>query len=543
MDTLLTNIRDFFSRLSIAQRVSLGAVVLLVLVSLIAIILFANRSEFSLLFGHLPETTASEVVEVLKSENIEYELRDGGSSIYVPNEHVYDLRLRLAREGIITDGANGYEIFDENMLGMTDFMQKLNMRRALEGELARTISSIEQVSMARIHLVIPERSPFRETQTEPTASVVLDLKSGARLSPANIEGIIALVAGSVEGLEPADVNILDSKGNMLSDPDSANPDLQLTTNQMRMQEEKEAYLTEKAQSLLEQMLGPGNAIIRLNLELDFSRSITENNLIDPESQTVIAEERLQEEAEIENANSSVRNYEVSRTRETVEKSAGEIAYLSVSVILNYREAVPAEAEQAVEQVAYEPIPAAEMANIEMLVKETVGWREDRGDGFAISQIQFDTSMDEQIAQQISDQKRREMIELGIRYGFMLLGLGLAAWLVKATSNRAKEVIEAQKPALITASGHQMADGSMVEGQARLPGAGGGEGEDELILVEDIYTSKLSPEAKARLKAKQQMLDDLKDSIIENPEEAAGLLRNWLMSDTRKADEMAAQAEE
>ena len=542
MDTLLTNIRDFFTRLSIAQRISLGLVVLLVLVSLISIILFANKSEYSLLFGHLPETTASEVVEVLKTENIEYELRDGGSSIYVPNEHVYDLRLRLAREGIITDGANGYEIFDENMLGMTDFMQKLNMRRALEGELARTISSIDQVSMARIHLVIPERSPFRETQVEPTASVVLDLKSGSRLSPTHIEGIIALVAGAVEGLEPADVNILDSKGNMLSDPDSSNPDLQLTTNQMRMQEEKEIYLTEKAQSLLEQMLGAGNAIIRLNLELDFSRSITENNLIDPESQTVIAEERLQEEAEVENANSSVRNYEVSRTRETVEKSAGEISYLSVSVILNYREMEPAE-EAETEQVLYEPIPAEEVANIEMLVKETVGWREDRGDGFAISQIQFDTSMDEQIAQQISDQKRREMIEMGIRYGFMLLGLGLAAWLVKATSNRAKEVIEAQKPALIKAAGRQMSDGSIVEGQARLPGAGGGSGDDELILVEDIYTSKLSPEAKARLKAKQQMLDDLKDSIIENPEEAAGLLRNWIMSDTRKADEIAEQVEE
>ena len=134
-----------------------------------------------------------------------------------------------------------------------------------------------------MHLVMPERSPFRETQTTSTASVVVDMKSGARLSAEHIAGVIALVSGAVEGLEPTDVNILDTNGNMLSDPDAKNSDGRLSSNQMRMQTEKEAYLQEKAQSLLDQMLGDGNSILRVNLELDFSRSVLESSMIDPKA--------------------------------------------------------------------------------------------------------------------------------------------------------------------------------------------------------------------------------------------------------------------
>ena len=152
------------------------------------------------------------------------------------------LRLRFAGEGIVSDGSSGYEIFDQNTLGMTDFMQKLNLKRALKGELARTISGIEQVEASRVHLVIPERSPFRETQAPATASVVVDLKGNSKLSLAHIEGMVALVAGAVEGLEPNDVTILDANGSHLSDPNAGDNENQLTTNQLRLQTEKEAYL-------------------------------------------------------------------------------------------------------------------------------------------------------------------------------------------------------------------------------------------------------------------------------------------------------------
>ncbi len=540
MDTFFKNIIAFLGRLSVGQRVAIGTVVLGTIVALVGLTAWFQQANYALLFGNLPQTAASQVVEILQNEEIDYKLKDGGTAIYVPNDMVYDLRLRFAREGIISDGVTGYEIFDQSTLGMTDFMQKLNLRRALEGELSRTIASIDQVEAARVHLVIPERSPFRESQNTATSSVVLELKPGVRLSEANIQGITALVAGAVEGLEASDVNIIDTAGKMLSNPDGNDGDTRLSSTQMRLQQEKEQHLSAKAQSLLDEMLGAGNGIIRLNMELDFSRSVTENNQIDPESQTVIAEERLQEEGDVDNASSSVKNYEVSRTVQTIEKSVGDIAYLSVSVILNYQK-IPPPADAPDALPTYEPHSDAQIAQIEALIKESVGWRGDRGDGFAISQIQFDTTMDEQLAQQLREEKKREQIEMYVRYALMVLALGIAFWLIRTATQKAKEV--AGLPPR-DARGQLLNQPKAVgpDGQPQLTSGSGptrnGEQED-LVLIDDVYTSTLSPEAKARLKAKHKMLADMIDSIKANPEEAANLIRNWLTADKMKENQMSA----
>lgn len=540
MENFFQNIRAFYDRLPTRQRIGIGLVMLGSIVSLILITVWAQRIEYGLLFGNLPETAANDVVQILQTENINYELKDGGTSVYVPKDKVYDLRLRFAGEGIVSDGSSGYEIFDRNTLGMTDFMQKLNLKRALEGELARTISGIEQVEAARVHLVIPERSPFRETQAPATASVVVDLKGNSRLSLAHIEGMVALVAGAVEGLEPNDVNILDANGSLLSDPNAGNNETTLTTNQLRLQTEKEAYLTSKAQTLLDQMLGPNNSILRVNLELDFSRAVRENSTIDPESQTVIAEERLQEEGDIDNASSSVRNYEVSRSVETIEKSVGDISYLSVSVILNYKyqpltedEIVEANLDTPVENFA--PHSDEELARIEALVKESVGWRQDRGDGFALSQIQFDTTQEDRINAELQTQRRNEQIETYVRYGLMIIALGLAAWLIMSASRRAKETVEASKAKAIEEIKAKERK-SLSEGSDDLQ-----MGPDGLMLIDDFYTSKLSPEARAKLKAKQAMLEEIKEQVMADPQRAANLLRSWIATEEVQ-EEAAAEPE-
>ncbi len=535
MENFFENLKAFIGRLTNQQRLGIGLVVLVATVCLISIAYWAQQKEYSLLFGNLSETSASQVVETLNTEGIDYELKEGGTTIYVPSDKVYDLRLRFAGEGIVSDGSSGYEIFDQNTLGMTDFMQKLNLRRALEGELARTISNIAQIEAARVHLVIPERSPFRETQTNASASVVIDLKSGTRLSLGHIEGMISLISGAVEGLEPSDVNILDTNGNMLSDPDAGDADSRLTSNQLRLQAEKEAHLVEKAQSLLDQMLGSDNSVLRVNLELDFSRSIVENNTIDPESQTVIAEERLQEEGDIDNASSSVKNYEVSRSVQTVEKSVGDISYLSVSVILNYKQDTRP-ADEA--DITYSPYPDNEITKIEALVKESVGWRADRGDGFAISQIQFDTSSEDTMTAQFAKQQRRENTEMYIRYGLMILALGLAGWLIKSALQKVNKNTDTGSPRMLDGRLQVNESGELTgDGRRLIAGPNGtmipasDQSGDDLILLDDFYTSKLSPEAKAKLKAKQKMLEEMKQSIMADPQDAADLLRSWLVSDS------------
>ena len=543
MQTFLYNVRQFLSRLSLGQKVSLGVMLLGTVAILAGAAYWAGRPDYALLFGGLEPADANRVVESLTEQGVSYQLKESGTAVYVPSKEVYELRLHFAGEGIISDGPAGYELFDEGTLGMTDFMQKLNMKRALEGELGRTIASIRQVEMCRVHLVMPERSPFRQAQVRASASVVLQMAGSVQLTAAQIEGIGALVAGAVEGLAPSDVTVLDARGNMLSDPEAGNPDLASGSNQLRMQQTVELRLTDNGQSMLDQMLGPGNAIVRVAATLDFTRSVSEREVIDPESATVISEERLEEEGDAGalNANSSVRNYEMSRTRERSEKSLGDVADLSISVILNYKKVVvapPDSLDEAEPEVTFEPYTAAELSEIEAIVKNAVGFQEERGDRFAIHQTQFDTSDDTEMIDELNRQRQREQIRLYIRYGLMAIALVLATLLIRSASRRLQTVEEEEREAAFAALA--AAERPYLEGEAgearQLAGseaAGLLEPPEALnVNVDDFYASKLTDEAKARLKAKHLMFEEIREQVLSRPETTADVLRSWLAEDAQ-----------
>ena len=531
MNAFFQDLRAFFGRLSVGQQVSLGAVLLGGVALLVFIANWANQPDYALLFGSLEPADADRVVEALRERGTPYELKEGGSAVYVPRGEVYELRLHFAGQGVVSDGPAGYELFDGGTLGMTDFMQKLNLKRALEGELARTIASIRQVETARVHLVMPERSPFREAQAEPSASVVVQLSGSARLTEAQIEGIGVLVAGAVEGLAPPDVTVLDTRGNLLSRPDVGDPDAAASTNQLRAQRAIEAHLAEQGQSMLDRVLGPGNAIVRVAATLDFSRAATERDLIDPESATVISEERLDETGDAQNANSSVRNFEMSRTRERMEKSVGDVAYLTVSVILNQKYAPTAGEAGGVSEGEVVSYAEEELVNVEALVKNAVGFSPERGDRFAIHQTRFDTSADQQVATEMEAVRQQERIQLYLRYGLMLLALALAGWLVYAVSRQLAGRTSAagasgslRLGASGAASGGLLTDGSQ---GAELAAA-----QRQGLLGEDVYLSKLSPEAQAQLNAKHVAFEEVKKRVLEDPESAAKLVRSWLGEDLK-----------
>ena len=542
MQTFLNNIRQFLSRLSLGQKVALSVMLVGTLAILGGISYWAGKPDYALLFGGMEPTEANSVVEALGERGVKYELKENGTAIYVPREDVYELRLHFAGEGMVSNGPAGYELFDEGTLGMTDFMQKLNMKRALEGELARTIASVRQIEVCRVHLVIPERSPFRQTQARPSASVALQLTGNTRLTLAQIEGITALVAGAVEGLAAADVTVLDAQGNMLSNPDAGNADLTAGTNQLKMQQAVEARLMEKGQSMLDQVLGHGNAIVRVTAALDFTTSVSERDVIDPESATVISEERLEENGDQTtlSANSSVRNYELSRTRERSEKSLGDIADLSVSVILNYKKVIitpPDSVEDAEPEETFEPYSDAKLTEIEALVKNAVGFQEERGDRFAIHQTRFDTSTDDEMADELRRHRRQEQFQQYIRYGLMGLALILATLLIRSASRRLYVAEEEAEQAALEATQARNLLGA-VSGEAGELGEGGEAAgllapPEEVIAVDDFYASKLTDEAKARLKAKHLMFEEIRKQVVERPDATAEVLRSWLAEDSQK----------
>ena len=181
-----------------------------------ALIIWANRPDYGLLYSNLEAGQASQIVADLKSKSIPYQLKDAGKTVLVPTKQISELRIDYAARNLVSTGAIGYEIFDKNNLGLTEFMQKVNLKRALQGEISKTINQIDAIQQSRVHLVIPEPSLFQEQEIRSSASVILKTKGGYSLTRKQILGITQMVAGSVEGLAAEDVSIIDSFGNILT---------------------------------------------------------------------------------------------------------------------------------------------------------------------------------------------------------------------------------------------------------------------------------------------------------------------------------------
>jgi len=533
MENLFARIRQRLGMLTLGQQLGLGGITVGTIALLVTTAYWLNQPEYALLFGDLKPDNANQIVQTLREDGVPYELRNQGTAVYVPKSSVHELRLEFSAQGMAQNGQTGYELFDQGTLGMTDFMQKLNSKRALEGELAQTVSQMGQVQSARVHLAKPKRDPFQDTdEQQTTASVVVGLQ-GSSLSQPQVQGITQLVSGAVEKLEPGQVTVLDSKGNMLSDPKSGNENIQLTSTQMEMQRSVEEELMQQGQSMLKRVLGTGNAVVRVSADLNFDKEVVTENRIDPESATVISEEQTRENSEGEEtanstATSTVRNYEVSRTEKRTENSVGEVSRLTVSVMVDHKQTGEEDGEPV-----YEPRSEVEMQKIEEAVKSAVGFDESRGDDFTIEQTRFDGAQATRAGQVVRDQGGGVDTRTYLRYGLILLAIGAAVWIARSIGQQLTRP-PAEKPTALQPSQPDQLDQADAESQLDEDGSPaaleGEEEEEEFVLEEDMYTSKLSKEAKARIEARSEMFEEIQDQVREHPEQTAELVRAWLVDD-------------
>jgi flagellar M-ring protein FliF len=254
MDEIKKNILALWKGLSASRKLSLVASFLLSLAVLGGVVYLASKPKLTLLYGGMQPAEAQKVVEYLDSKKIEYEVGDAGRSVLVPAAQVYSIRMGLASQGIptLSDGGVGFELFDKPTFGMSDFMQRANYYRALQGELARTIRQLDEVANARVLIVVPEDKLFGQDHTEAKASVFVQLQPGRSLGEEQVRAIQFLVANGVEGLQPEHVAVVDSSGRTMagsdSDTDSTGP---LTDKQRQARADLESYLQEKAQSMLD----------------------------------------------------------------------------------------------------------------------------------------------------------------------------------------------------------------------------------------------------------------------------------------------------
>jgi flagellar M-ring protein FliF len=272
--------QNLWGSLSMGQRLALGGVLLAVFAGILLVAQWAGRPPYGVLFSNLESQDAGAVTGKLRDQKIDYRLTDGGRTIQVPQDKVYDLRLSLATEGLPRGGSAGFELFDKPNFTATDFTQHLNYRRALEGELERTIRELDGVGEARVHVAMPEKQLFLEKEEPVTASIVLHVRPGRQISERQVGGIVHLVSSAVEGLKPDNVTVHDAQGELLSGG-SGGPAPQLTGSQVELQMAFERRLEAKLQRLGDQVLGPGNSAVRVSAELNWDRMETTSETYRP----------------------------------------------------------------------------------------------------------------------------------------------------------------------------------------------------------------------------------------------------------------------
>ncbi len=409
-----------FASLPLTQRFAVLVGLAAAVAGLAAVGLWTQQPDMQALFTNLSADDAGSIVDRLKEMKVPYEIGGSGTTVMVPSAQVHDLRLQLASQGLPHGGGFGFEIFDRTSLGVSEFVQKVNYRRALQGELARTIAQMPEVERARVHLALPERRLFSSDQDRARASVVLGVKGGQSLSKAQVQGIVRLVASSVEGLQAHDVTVVDGHGRLLSGS-AGDETARLSDSQLEYQRSLEKDIEGRIQTMLERIVGTNKAVVRVSSMLNFRQVETTEERYDPNGQVVRSEQRGQEKASgsngvsggvpgvasnvppgkeaepaqtsstnSQNKNETV-NYEISRTVSKIVEPIGTIKRLSAAVLVdgkyegNKAEGGQAEGETAKKYVARSP---EELKQIEEIVKKAMGYSADRGDEVQVVNAQF-----------------------------------------------------------------------------------------------------------------------------------------------------------
>jgi len=397
------------------------AVALAVTVASIALVVLAfswsQREDYQILFTNLSEADSGQIAQKLKEMKIPYRAEAGG--IYVPSGSVYDVRLQLASQGLPQGGGIGFEIFDKTSFGTTEFVQKLNYKRALQGELARTIMAMGPVDQCRVHLAIPERSLFAREGEErrPTSSVLVRLRQGKVLSASQVDGIVHLVASSVEGLDSKDVTVVDTKGNVLSRLSDGVAGI--SSSQFSFQSEYGKELETRIVSILSPVVGKGKVRAKVSAEIDMTRVETTEEKYDPESQVVRSEQKQTEKSSTVGASgvpgvasnlpgkktaastpsqgssekkTQTVNYEITKVISRKIKAPGIVKKVTAAVLVDGTYA----AQQGSKEMKYVPRQEEELRRYEELVKEAIGFTQERGDQVKVVNMPFEAVPGEEL---------------------------------------------------------------------------------------------------------------------------------------------------
>ncbi len=428
MNAQLSQFLRFIKSLPLSKKISLVFLLGTVMTGLTMMFFLANRQEYQVLFSNLAPEDGGAVVARLKELNLPYRLEANGSVVMVPAESVYDTRLLLAGEGLPNSGNVGFEIFDRSDFRTSQFVQQLNYQRALQGELARTINQFEEVKQSRVFIVIPKDSLFVEDRKPASASIQLELYKD--LPPDKLSAIIHLVANAVEGLEPDQVSVVDTRGRVIFKGRDDSPEAgSLSSAQLDYKWKIENDIRNNVQSMLEKIVGAGKAIVRVTSEIDFNKETLSAEEYDPDATAVRSSRDIQElfnsgaetgaagdpvinqragimpedgaEGQSRTKRDVSTNYEINRLVKTVVKPAGSIRRLSVAAVIDGRYE-PEKQEDGTVKSVYVPRTDEEIGNFEEIVKRAMGYNEDREDQVSVRSIAFSRVLNDPSVQSMDE---------------------------------------------------------------------------------------------------------------------------------------------
>ncbi len=403
---------QIFREWPLSRKIATGVVLAVSIIVFVILILQGKNANQQLLYANLPANDASEVASWLKNQKINYTLKNGGKDIWIPAEQIYQSRLDLAAKGLPSGGGVGFEVFDKQSFALTDYVQKVNYTRALQGELARTITSLAPVESTRVHLALPEKRVFRNQQKKPTASVIVTLVPGRQLDEQQVKGILHLVAGSISGMEPDNVKVIDSNGIVLEPEKEKDSSQLVSADMLAFQQEVEHRMEMRVQDLLDKTMGRDKAMVRISAVLDFSKVEKTEELFDSE-EPVIRSEQINSETSVTEAvggipgvesnlqgnelggaeggpgtskNSRTTNYEISKTVSKIINPVGTITRLSVSVLV----ADSVQPGEEGQPPTTRPRTPAELQSIEAMVSTALGIDIERGDQINVTSMPFVT---------------------------------------------------------------------------------------------------------------------------------------------------------
>lgn len=551
-----------------SQRLRLGlGLALFVAIGVIGMVM-GRQAEWRVLYANLGDKDGGAVIAQLSQMNVPYKYAEGGGAILVPADKVHDARLRLASQGLPKGSVSGFEMMESNRFGMTQFQERLTFQRGLEGELTRTIQALSSVQSARVHLALPNQNGFFREQQKPSASVLLTLNAGRVLDRAQLAGIVHLVASSVPEMNPTAVSVLDDTGKLLSKPADGSAGMGGDAEQLQYTQQLEQLYTNRILDILAPVVGRQNVKAQVTAELDFSQSESTSELHQPNQKPDSSAVRSQQTVESINGagtappasgvpgavsnqppaqpaapingaaqplaaaagangtggagagssskRESIINYEVDRTVRVVKGSSGIVKRLSAAVVVNNQSVTDDKGK-----VTSTPLPAEQIEKMTALVRETIGFKQDRGDSVNFMNAPFTT--DAPVVSSVPAWRQPEVQELARSFAWPLGTLLFGALVLLGVVRPALKALQPVPLTPLTAAGEAGGAGGV---------GGGAGGQLDALEAESPERAQLpAPGQLAELTPSELALEDARKLTRDNPTAVANIVKAWMSGES------------